>query len=90
MDIKKNALDFANTQIAFSNKTDKELKKTAWLFEMMNKPFLVSWGSKLAMKSVKLGLPFAETISLTHKDSTKWLTNHRVEHLGKHQKEQNY
>ncbi len=62
MDIKKNELDFANTQIAFSNKTDKELKKTAWLFEMMNKPFLVSWGSKLAMKSVKLGLPFAETV----------------------------
>ena len=48
MDIKKNELDFANTQIAFSNKTDKELKKTAWLFEMMNKPFLVSWKRRFA------------------------------------------
>ena len=60
MDIKKNELDFANTQIAFSHKTDKELKKTAWLFNMMNKPFLVNWGTKLAMKSVAWGLPFAE------------------------------
>ena len=62
MDIKKNELDFANTQIAFSHKSDKELKKTAWLFNMMNKPLLVNWGSKLAMKSVHWGLPFAETV----------------------------
>lgn len=61
MEIKKNELDFGNTQIAFSLKTDKELKKTAWLFNMMNKPLLVNWGTKLAMKSVEWNLPFAET-----------------------------
>ncbi len=61
MEIKKNSLDFTNTQIAFSAKTDKELKKTAWLFGMMGKPTLVNFGSKLAMKAVKWGLPFAET-----------------------------
>ena len=61
MVIKKNSLDFTNTQIAFSLKTDKELKKTAWLFGMMSKPSLVSLGSKLAMKSIEWNLPFAET-----------------------------
>ena len=28
---------------------------------MMNKPFLVNWGSKFAVKAVEWGLPFAET-----------------------------
>jgi proline dehydrogenase len=60
MEIKKNELDFSNTQIAFSLKTNKELKHTAWLFNMMNKPKLVSWGTKLATKSIEMGLPFAE------------------------------
>lgn len=60
MEIKKNSLDFSNTQIAFSLKNDKELKKTAWLFRMMSKPFLVNWGSKFAVKAVEWGLPFAE------------------------------
>ena len=62
MEIKKNELDFANTQIAFSLKTDKQLKHTAWLFNMMSKPSLVNWGTKLAMKSIEWGLPFAETV----------------------------
>ena len=62
MDIKKNALDFSNTEIAFSNKSDKELKKTAWLFRMMNNPYLVKYGSNLALKSVEWGLPFADTV----------------------------
>ena len=61
MVIKKNSLDFTNTQIAFSLKTNKELKKTAWLFGLMSKPSLVSLGSKLAMKSIEWNLPFAET-----------------------------
>jgi proline dehydrogenase len=55
-------LDFSNTEIAFSNKTDKELKKMAWLFKLMNKPALVKYGSKLGLFAVKLKLPFAEHI----------------------------
>jgi proline dehydrogenase len=61
MEIRKNVLDFGDTQIAFSLKTDKQLKHTAWLFSMMKKPTLVNLGSKLAIKSVEWGLPFAET-----------------------------
>ena len=55
-------LDFSNTEIAFSSKSDKDLKKTAWLFGMMNKPWLVNMGSKLGIPAVKLRLPFVENI----------------------------
>ncbi len=53
-------LDFKNTEIAFANKSNKELKKTAWLFRMMNNNTLVNLGSSLALYAVKLRLPFAD------------------------------
>lgn len=56
------SLDFSNTEIAFSNKSDKELKKTAWLFKMMNNHHLVSIGSKLGLFAIKYRLPFSEAI----------------------------
>ncbi len=55
-------VDFSNTEIAFSHLTDRELKKSAWLFNMMNKPWLVKYGSQLALWAVENGLPFAEMI----------------------------
>lgn len=55
-------VDFTNTEIAFADKNNRELKKTAWLFRLMNNPTLVSLGSKLAMVAVKLRLPFFEAI----------------------------
>ena len=58
----KPVVDFQNTKIAFSNKSDKELKKMAWLFKMMNNNFIVNFGSKLALIGVKLRLPFVESI----------------------------
>ena len=56
------AIDFSNTEIAFSNKSDKELKKMAMLFRMMNNNFLVDIGSNLTLASMKLRLPFVNTI----------------------------
>ena len=53
-------VDFSNTKIAFGGKTDKELKKTAWLFKLMNNPLMVNVGSKLGLLAVKLRLPFSE------------------------------
>jgi proline dehydrogenase len=53
-------IDFTNTEIAFAHLSDKELKKTAWLFNMMNKPWLVKYGSKLALWAVENGIPLAE------------------------------
>ncbi|MFZ4543638.1 MAG: proline dehydrogenase family protein [Saprospiraceae bacterium] len=55
-------LDFNNTKIAFSNKSDGELKKASWLFGMMNQSWLVSLASKLGIYAVEWDLPFAETL----------------------------
>ena len=56
-------VDFSNTEIAFADKSDKELKHTAWLFKLMNNAALVSVLSKFAMFAVKLRLPFFEAIT---------------------------
>ena len=55
-------LDFGNTEIAFSHLSDKELKKVAWLFGLMNKHWLVGIGSKLGIAAIRLHLPFVESI----------------------------
>lgn len=55
-------IDFQNTEVAFAHKSDEELKKMAWLFGMMNKPWLVNVGSKLGLAAIKLRLPFAEGV----------------------------
>lgn len=54
-------LDFSNTEIAFAGKSDDELKKTEWLFKMMNNRHLVNIGSKLGLLGTKIPLPFFET-----------------------------
>ena len=55
-------IDFTNTEIAFSNKTDKELKKTAWLFSLMNKGWLVDSMSPLGLLAIKMKLPLVKPI----------------------------
>ncbi|MBC7885353.1 MAG: proline dehydrogenase family protein, partial [Saprospiraceae bacterium] len=56
------SLNFSNTEIAFSNKSDKELKKTAWLFKLMNNVNLVKIGSKLGLVAIRFKLPFTELV----------------------------
>lgn len=53
-------LDFSNTQIAFADRSDKELNKTAWLFGLLNHQWLVGIGSKLGLAAIKLHLPFVQ------------------------------
>ncbi len=55
-------LDFRDTAIAFADKSDEDLRKTAWLFGMMNKHWLVGIGAKLGMTAIKLHLPFVESV----------------------------
>jgi len=55
-------VDFSNTEVAFSHKSDKELKKAAWLFGLMNKHWLVGIGSKLGVAAIRMHLPFIESI----------------------------
>ncbi|MBK9257499.1 MAG: proline dehydrogenase family protein [Saprospiraceae bacterium] len=54
--------DFSDTEIAFSNKSDKELKQTAWLFRLMNNPGLVKFGSVIGYHAVKLRIPLTDFI----------------------------
>ncbi len=56
------AVDFLNTEIAFSHLSDSELKKTAWLFKMMSRAWLVKYGSSVGLWAVEKGMPFAETV----------------------------
>lgn len=53
-------IDFNNTQIAFAHLSNNELRKTAWLFNMMNKPWLVKYGSALALWAVENNIPLSE------------------------------
>ena len=55
-------VDFSDAEIAFSNKSDAELKKTAFLFRMMNKSWLVRIGSSLGVWATKWNLPLSKRI----------------------------
>ncbi|HOY07204.1 MAG TPA: proline dehydrogenase family protein [Saprospiraceae bacterium] len=56
------AVDFSNTEIAFSHFSDTELRKTAWLFKLMSHSWLVKYGSSIGLWAVENGMPFAEVI----------------------------
>lgn len=58
----KASLDFANTEIAFKGKSDKELKKTSWLFKVMNQPFLTNILSTAGVWVTRLRLPISTRI----------------------------
>lgn len=53
-------LNFSNTEIAFSYKSDKELKQLKLLFSVMNNSKLVGLGSALTPFALKLHFPFVE------------------------------
>ncbi len=55
-------LDFNNTEIAFSSKTHQQLKKTSWLFKMMNNPTLVHVLTQLGNWSIHYNLPGAKSV----------------------------
>lgn len=55
-------LDFKNTKNAFSYKSDRQLKQSLWLFRMMNNKALVSIGSMLTPISLRLNLPFVQSL----------------------------
>lgn len=58
-------VNFQDTKIAFERKSDKQLKKMAWLFRMMSKPWLVNIGSSLTLLGLKMGLPIKGIIRNT-------------------------
>lgn len=58
-------LSFSNTEIAFTAKSDKDLRKTYFLFSMMGKPWLVKLGSILLIWAFKLRLPVKRLVKNT-------------------------
>ena len=62
LELNSSPVDFSNTEIAFSNKTDKALKKTGFVFNIMNKKWMVDIASNLGLLALKLRLPFVESI----------------------------
>lgn len=53
---------FENTQLAFSNKTDKQLKKAYWLFKMVAQPTLTNLGTGILNFTIKNNFPFIKNI----------------------------
>lgn len=52
-------INFDNTEIAFANKSNKELKKTSRLFKLMSNSVLTKLLSSVGLFAVKYNLPFA-------------------------------
>lgn len=59
---KPGIVDFRNTEIAFAHLSDSELKKTAWVFSLMNNKSLVSVLSFAGLWAVKLRIPLADAV----------------------------
>ena len=58
-------IDFKNTEIAFSSKTNAQLRKAYFLFGLMNKAWLVRVGSQLGLWAMKVRLPITPIIRAT-------------------------
>lgn len=55
-------VDFSDTETAFASKSNKELKKSLWLFRMMNNGTLVDVATLLARWAVRWHIPFTKTL----------------------------
>lgn len=58
-------LSFDNTEVAFSHKSNRDLKKAYRLFQAFNYPFLVNHGPRLANIALNLRLPIKPIIKNT-------------------------
>jgi len=56
------SISFDNTSYAFAYKTDQELKKAHFLFNMMGNPLIIKWGLQLMPLAIRFNLPFTQTI----------------------------
>ncbi len=61
----KAPISFEDTSIAFSSKTDAALRKSLWLFGIMNHPWLVNLITNSVTIALKLGLPVKTLIRST-------------------------
>lgn len=60
-----NPVSFEDTSIAFSSQSDFKLRKTYWMFALMNKGWLVKLGTFFIKIALKLQLPIKKIIRTT-------------------------
>lgn len=58
-------LSFENTEVAFADKSDQELKESYWMFKLINNNALVSWGSFFTNVALKLRVPIKPVVKAT-------------------------
>lgn len=58
-------LDFNNTEIAFRNKSNKDLEKAYWLFKMVSSNALIKVGTPITNLALNIGLPIQGIIRNT-------------------------
>lgn len=63
--VKQSTVTFENTEIAFGNKSKKELDFSIWLFRMMQRPALVNFASKAALLAIKMRFPITGIVKAT-------------------------
>jgi len=56
---------FENTEIAFSSRTNRELRQAHFLFSVLGKPLLMNIGKRLTLFSLRAGLPIEGIIKKT-------------------------
>ncbi|MDO3626234.1 proline dehydrogenase family protein [Mucilaginibacter sp. BT774] len=61
----KGSLSFENTEIAFRNSTNADLKRAYWLFRMININFFVKIGPPVTNFAMRIGLPIKSIIKGT-------------------------
>lgn len=82
-------ISFENTEIAFQNKTNKQLKKAYWLFKMVSSPILVKLGKWFTNLALALHLPIKSIIKNTIFEQfcggeSISECNHSIQSLGKY------
>jgi proline dehydrogenase len=57
--------DLGNTQVAFADRSDRELKEAEFLFRILGNPLISSLGQKMTLIALGIGLPVAGLIKRT-------------------------
>lgn len=65
MTLKNTVLNFDNTEIAFRNKSDKDLNRAYWLFKMVASSSLIKVGTPITNFALNVGLPIQGLIRNT-------------------------
>lgn len=65
MAVNNTLLNFENTEIAFKNKSDKDLDRAYWLFKMVASNTLIKLGTPITNFSLNIGLPIQGLIRNT-------------------------